>query len=291
MKIFLTGATGFVGRNLAAELLHRGHQVVALVRRSSSVEGVTELIGDVTNPDSIDLDAIKTCDAANHLVGIIRQFPKEGITFDKLHTEATQNVLWACREAGVKRYIHMSALGADKKSSACYHRTKAEAEEAVQQSDLDWTIIRPSMILGSDGEFYQMVRKMIKLGVVPLIGDGSAPMAPLAISTVCEAFANALEKPESIGQSYDFGGEVVTYRQMVGALAKAMEKRCIFINNPVKVMQFLASKLDQFRQFPLSRGQINMLIEAKSPADNRIYADLGLDFKAMKQVAQEIVNA
>jgi len=300
MRIFITGATGFVGKHLVLELLKRKHHVVALVRqpnhlrirlpKSIDTSQLTGIGGDVTDPDSIDLDAIKACDAAIHLIGIIRQFPSQGITFDKLHTDATKNVLWACREAGIKRFIHMSALGANKSSSACYHRTKAEAEEAVQQSDLDWTIMRPSMIFGKDGEFYRMVRRMIKVGIVPLIGDGSTPMAPITISTACEAFSRTLEKPESVGQIYEFGGEVVTYRKMVEILAEVMKERCIFVENPVRLMQFLAAKLDRFRQFPLSRGQINMLLEARPPADNRIYDDLNLEFKDMKRVAEEVVN-
>jgi NADH dehydrogenase len=290
MRIFITGGTGFVGRHVIAELKSRGHEVAALVRRPGSVDGVEEITGDVTRKETLDGATLKDCDAAIHLVGIIRQFPKQRITFERLHVDATRHILWACHEAGIERYLHMSALGADVESKACYHRTKAQAEELVRTSQLQWTIFRPSMILGADGEFFRMVTGMIKRGIVPLIGDGSSPMAPLAVSTVAQAFANALERDVSIHKTYDFGGEVVSYRQMVEKIAAAMGRRALFIGSPVRLMQMIAARLDRFRWFPLSRGQINMLLESRPPADNRIYEDLDLEFKEIGEVIREVIS-
>ena len=290
MKIFITGGTGFVGRHIIQELKGRGHEIVALVRRPNSLQGVQEMVGDVTQRETLDAGRLSDCQAVIHLVGIIRQFPKEGITFERLHVDATRNLLWTCHEAGIQRYVHMSALGADPDSAACYHRTKAQAEELVHTSSLNWTIIRPSLILGPDGEFFRMISSMIRWHVVPLIGDGSSPVAPVGVSTVARAFANAMENGATFGKTYELGGEVLSYREMVARLAGVMGKRVIFIRNPISLMRLLATKLDRFKWFPLSRGQINMLLEAKPPADNSIYNDLGLQFMGVEEVVRGLVH-
>ncbi len=290
MKIFLTGGTGFVGRQIIAELKNRGHEILALVRQPNSISGVQEIVGDVTSRHSINLKRLRKCDAAIHLVGIIRQFPEEEITFDKLHVNATRNMLWTCYEVGIGRYLHMSALGANPQSASCYHRTKAEAEELVRTSQLDWTIIRPSVILGKDGEFFRMIRQMVSRRIVPLIGDGSSPMAPVTVATVAEAFVNALENRASVGKIYELGGEVLSYRQIMEKLAQLLNKRVIFIRMPVPLMWFVASRLDRFKSFPLSRGQISMMKEATAPQDRSIYNDLGLQFKDFNHVLKEVLS-
>lgn len=290
MNIFLTGGTGFVGRWVLEELKRRGHEVAALVRRPNSLVGVQEIVGDVTRRETLDAGRLTGCQAAIHLVGIIRQFPKRGITFDKLHVLATRNVIALCQQAGIRRYVHMSALGADPGSAASCHRTKAQAEELVRSSGLDWTILRPSLILGPDGEFFRMLTGMIRRRVVPLIGDGSSPVAPIAVSTVAQAFANALENDVAIGKTYELGSEVLSYRDMVARMAEAVGKRVIFIRNPAFLLRVLASKLDRFRWFPLSRGQITMLLESKPPADFSIYENLGLEFKGMEEVVRENIK-
>ncbi|NIQ96450.1 MAG: NAD(P)H-binding protein, partial [Desulfuromonadales bacterium] len=111
--------------------------------------------------------------AVIHLVGIIREFPGKGVTFKKLHTEATRNALAAAAECGVGRFLQMSANGTRANADTGYHQTKWQAEEAVRSSSLDWTIFRPSLIYGKDGEFVTMMKELVsKLPVVPVIGDG-----------------------------------------------------------------------------------------------------------------------
>ncbi len=110
MKVLVTGGTGFVGGHLVRELLRNGHRVVLLShhRAGGAEQGVTVVRGDVTDPVSVGA-AAWGCDAAINLVGIIREFPSRGVTFDRLHPLATRNVVDAAKEAGIKRYLQMSA--------------------------------------------------------------------------------------------------------------------------------------------------------------------------------------
>jgi NADH dehydrogenase len=290
MKVFVTGGTGFVGRRIVSELLRREHQAVLLVRKADPLAGVEGIIGDVTLADSIRISDLTDCRAAIHLVGVIREFPARGITFDRLHVDATRNVLEACRQAGIRRYIHMSAMGANEISKAAYHRTKAHAEELVRSSNLDWTIIRPSLILGRSGEFTRMIRKMVRRRIVPLIGRGSSCVAPVAVSTVAQAFVSTLENENAVGRIYDLCGEAMTYRQMMKALAREMGKRVLFVRVPEKLVCAYATLLDRYPSFPITREQIVMMKEASAPVDYSVYDELGLEFKEVKEVMREAIQ-
>ena len=182
MLIFISGATGFVGGNLRRELLARGHRLRLLVhRRQESPEAGVEMVsGDVTSKESY-MDAVQGCDAVINLVGIIREFPGRGTTFQRLHVEATRALVEASREAGVTRYVQMSALGTRLNATSRYHQTKYRAEEVVRTSGLSWTIFRPSLIFGQGDAFINMLAGYIRTyPAVPVIGDGTYRLQPIA---------------------------------------------------------------------------------------------------------------
>jgi NADH dehydrogenase len=291
MKVFLTGGTGFVGRHILAELRRRGYAVKALVRRTGSLAGVEELPGDVTRPETFPPSSLQDCQAVVHLVGIIREFPSKGITYRKLHVEATENVLRACREAGIRRYLHMSALGADPRSAAQYHRSKAAAEELVRGSGLDWTIFRPSVIIGASGELITMLVSMVKKTVLPLIGDGSFPVAPVAATTVAQAFVNALEKENAVGKTYELGGDVISFRELLDKITAIQKRKVFYVKVPVSWLKAMTGPLDRFAFLPITREQIIMFEENQPPQDYSIYDDLDLDYRGLEQVLEEGLTA
>jgi uncharacterized protein YbjT (DUF2867 family) len=284
MKVFITGASGFVGRYIVRELLAQGHSVVALLRQGKSLPGVEVLTGDITSPEAIDPRKLEGCQAAIHLVGIIREFPRRNVTFSRLHVEGTRNILKVCESVGIKRYVHMSALGARVDSRAGYQRSKAEAEKLVRGSSLDWTIIRPGVILGPQGEFFKMIRTLVKLPLTPMIGNGQSLMAPVAIATVARAFVQALDSPEAHYKKYDLGGEVVTYQEMMEKLASAMGRKIRILHVPMGVIRKLAELFDRFSFFPITREQLIMLEETAEPQPPEIYRDLNVEFLWLDEV-------
>jgi len=287
MKVFVTGATGFVGKHLMAEMHRRGHEIIALVRRPGQMQAVQEIIGDITQSQILDPDCLTGCDAAIHLVAIIREFPASGITFQKIHVEGTKNVLEACPKAGIKRFLHMSALGADPDSHVAYLRTKALMEEMVKASGLDWTIFRPAVILGRGGELMGTLQKLAALPLTPLMGDGSFIMEPVAVSTVVQAFVNALEKPETIGKTFELRGEAITYRDLLAGIAQLQGRKARFISVPLSLIQLQARLLDRFAWFPVTREQIVMLEEYQTSDDRAAYGELGLAFKGIEEILME----
>jgi NADH dehydrogenase len=268
MKVFVTGGTGFVGREILAQLLRAGHTVRALVRQGSTAKldepGKIDVHpGDITDAESL-VGALEGCDAVIHLVGIIREFPGRGITFKKMHVTATENILEACDEQGVQRFLHMSSNGTRKNGSTAYHRTKWQAEELVRASALDWTIFRPSLIFGRGSEFVKMLTELIRrVPVVPVLGDGQYRMQPVSVAQVAESFVRALEMPESIGATYQQGGgESYSYDTILDLTGRAMgREKVVKVHQPLFMIKPMIKMLQGFEQFPITQDQLKMLLE------------------------------
>lgn len=268
MKIFLTGGTGFVGSEVLRQLVAAGHTVKALVREGSEAklaaqEGIDIHHGDITDAASL-VGAMEGCDAVIHLVGIIREFPKRGVTFKRMHVIGTENVLEAAEEQGVNRYLHMSSNGTRERSSTGYHRTKWQAEEMVRNSTLDWTIFRPSLIFAPGSEFVHMLSEVIrKLPVVPVIGDGRYRMQPVALQEVASSFVKALEIPETIGKLFHLGGsESYSYDEILDLTSQAMGKgKATKIHQPLFMIKPMIRMMQGSEHFPITSDQLTMLIE------------------------------
>ena len=264
MKIFISGGTGFVGGHLTSELLSRGHELRLLVhRRGAKVEGVEHLEGDITRLEDF-AGAIKGCDAVINLVGIIREFPSRGATFEKLHVQATANILAAAQKGGVRRYLQMSALGTRPDAVSQYHKTKFRAEELVRASGLEWTIMRPSLIYGPKDTFINMLADQLRtVPVMPVIGDGLYRLQPIHADDVARCFALALEQPETIGQSYELcGNDRLSYLELLDTVAAAMGKSAPFKPRaPLGLMKLIIPVMQNIPQFPITSDQLQMLIE------------------------------
>ncbi|MFZ2087863.1 MAG: complex I NDUFA9 subunit family protein [Desulfobaccales bacterium] len=283
MKVLVTGATGFVGQEVVKELVDRGHEVRALVRRGSEKklkkEKRVEIFpGDCLHPENL-APAAAGCEAVIHLVGIIREFPGRGLTFERVHVQATHNVVDAAQAAGVRRYLHMSALGARPEPADPYHLTNFMADEYVMTSALPYTIFRPSVIYGpGDQSINLFVRQIQRLNFFPIIGDGQYKLQPVPVDTVAKAFALALELPPTENRIYEVGGpEPLTFDEVIDTIAQVTHRRVKKIHQPVWTMSFAAKLCGRFRWFPLTPGQLRMLLEGSTCDPTAFYQDFGLE--------------
>lgn len=270
--VFVSGASGFVGTAVVNELLRRGNLVHAAIRSRElrlNDARVTCFRGNLDDPTLLDR-ALERCSAAIHLVGIIRENPGSGTTFRRIHVDFTRAVVDACIRRGVQRYVHMSALGARSDSLSLYHQTKAAAEQIVVSSPLSWTILRPSLIYGPDGEFVQMMAKWAKGTAAPffampyfgsgLLGTGPQHLVqPVSVDDVAWAFVEAIDRPNTIGKRYDVAGtQRLTWRDMYRTFSMAVTgkaKRTLPI--PAWYAQFLTRVLPA-KLLPFGRAEVIM---------------------------------
>ena len=264
MKIFISGATGFVGGHVTRELLERGHELRLLVhRRGPASAAVEQVEGDVTRLESFE-QAAEGCQAVINLVGIIREFPARQITFERLHVLATSNVLAAAQKAGVPRYLQMSALGTRPDAVSGYHSSKYRAEELVRASGLEWTILRPALIFGPKDAFINMLANQLRLApVMPIIGSGLYRLQPIHADDVARCFALSLEMPETITQTYDLcGNDRLSYEELVDAIAAALGKSAPFKPHaPLSLMKLVIPIMQNLPPFPITMDQLQMLLE------------------------------
>jgi len=265
-RVFVTGATGFVGRTVIQALRAEGYVVRCLVRRGSErdlrgVEAIERVEGDVLSPQTLE-EGMAGCDAVVHLVGIIREHVPTNTTFYRVHVQGTGNVVAAAASVGVRRYIHMSALGAREGARSRYHQTKWAAEEAVHACSLPWTIVRPSVIYGrGDGFVSLLVWVVRRLPVVPLIVGGR--LQPVPVEQVAQGVARALSRPSAVKQTYEVGGpDRVTLGDLVDLIGKVLGRRRILkFNVPRVVVRVATRALHRLPYFPLTPDQLLMLEE------------------------------
>ena len=264
MKIFIAGGTGFVGGHLVSELLNRGHSARLLVhRRSAPLEGVEQSEGDIAQPESFE-NQLAGCDAVINLIGIIREFPSRGITFEKLHVQATANLLSAAKKSAIRRYLQMSALGTRADAVSAYHKTKWLAEEQVRASGLDWTIFRPSLIFGPKDAFVNMLAAQLRLApIMPVIGSGAYRLQPIHAKDVASCFALALEKPETAGHVFNLcGNDRMSYVDLLDSIAVVMGRSKPFKPHaPLGLMKLIIPIMQNIPQFPITMDQLQMLLE------------------------------
>ncbi|MFC4767652.1 complex I NDUFA9 subunit family protein [Effusibacillus consociatus] len=300
MRIFLTGGTGYVGSAILQACLEQGHELVCLVRPGSatkldlsphSAKLITVVQGDVLDPSSLE-KGMTGCDAVIHLVGIIREFPNRGITFDKLHTTATDNMIKTAQKLSIRRFVHMSALGARVGSRSGYSHTKGLAEQIVKESGLDWTIFRPSVIFGPKDEFVNMLADMIrKTPVVPVIGTGEYRLQPVSLANVAEGFVKSLSRLDTIGQAYEVGGtRSYSYNEMIDEIASAVGKRRPKFHAPLPIMWPVITMMERFPFFPITRPQLTMLLEGNTCDPSEFYETFDIKPVSFSEGIREYVR-
>ncbi len=267
-RIFVTGGTGFVGKAVVRALQAHGFLVRCLVRPGSEpdlrgFEAIERVPGDVLIPEGL-ADSIQGCAAVIHLVGIIREHPGRSVTFERLHMVATTNMVDATKAAGVHRYLQMSALGTRPNARSRYHQTKWAAEEAVRQSGFHWTIFRPSVIYGPEDGFVTLLARLVRwLPLVPVIGHGKYQLQPVPVEQVAEAFARALARQETVGQTYEVGGpRAYPFTEILDLVGAALGKPKVRkVYQPIGVMRPLVACCQHLPFFPLTADQLLMLEE------------------------------
>lgn len=272
MRIVVLGGTGFVGRQLVARLLDAGHEVSVLSRnreshRESCIAPAVVLSTDVMSVPALT-QRLRGADVAVNLVGILNERGSDGIGFRRAHVDLTRALLEACRDAGVGRLLQMSAMNAGKGDSH-YLATRGEADTAVRQSALQWTLFQPSVIFGrGDGLFNRFAKLLRLLPVFPL-ARANARFAPVWVGDVCAAIVRSIDDDRSIRHTYELAGpRVMTLAQIVRYTRDTLGLRRLIVPLPDFLGRLQAFAAELIPGKPFSRDNFrSLLVDSVAKSD------------------------
>jgi NADH dehydrogenase len=291
--ITLYGGSGFLGRHIVRALAKTGARMRVAVRRPElaghlqplgGVGQINAVQANVRFPESLRA-AAEGADAIINLVGILVPHGKQ--SFAAVNDEGARHVAEAAREAGVKTFVHVSAIGADRNSPSAYGRTKAEGERAVLELEPKAIIVRPSIVFGPEDDFFNRFAALARISpALPLIGGGTTKLQPVFVGDVAKAAVAALIGQAKRGSPYELGGpEVLTLKDvMQRVLAYTMRKRML-VSEPFWLAKLQGAMLQLLPNPPLTLDQVRML-----EVDNVVGKAANDDSRTLQGLAIESVG-
>jgi NADH dehydrogenase len=292
-QVTVFGGSGFIGRHLVEHLGRAGASVRVATRHPpqtaepSRLARVQQVQADILDDEAVQA-AIRGADTVINLVGILS--PTQRQTLTAIHEAGARRVAASAKHLGVKQLVHVSALGAGRTAPALADRSKAAGEAAVRTAFPDATIIRPSLVFGSDDHFFNgFAARARRLPALPLIGGGRTRFQPVYVEDVVAGFAAILASPASRGETYEFGGpRVYTFRELLEFVCATIKSRPLLVPVPFWAAELLGGLLQVFPDAPLTRDQVRLLRTDKVVSGfEPTLADIGVEARALETVVPE----
>ena len=266
-RVAILGGAGFIGRYVVKRLAERG-DVLTVGGRTASAAKYLKLKGDVGQVGLVNLSIadekllpafVASNDAVVNLVGILHESGRQ--RFDLLHHVAPARLARLAREAGVDRFVHLSAIGADPRSTSAYARTKAAGEAAVRDAFPTATILRPSVVFGPEDQFFNRLAAMAMISpVMPLIGGGETRFQPVYVGDVADAVVRCIDDSATAGRTYELGGpRGYTLRELTELLLAEIHRKRLLIDLPFGLATLQARLMALLPNPPLTPDQVEML--------------------------------
>jgi uncharacterized protein YbjT (DUF2867 family) len=283
--VTILGGTGFLGRYLVRQLAALGYTVRVVGRhatRASHLKTMGDpgqivlLSADVTKPESL-LPTLQGAYAVVNLVGVL--FERGTQQFSALHAQAPEQLAKLARQAGVKHFVHLSALGVDKAVSAKYARTKVTGEKAVRSAFPEAVILRPGIVFGAEDQFFNLFARLSTIiPVLPLIGGGKKRVQPVFAGDVARAIVAAITLPDAMGKTYELGGaETFTWREVMEYIARYTGRKSFLLPLPYEIASTLALLTEWLPRPLITRDQVRLLQQDNVVQDGALgFAQLGI---------------
>jgi uncharacterized protein YbjT (DUF2867 family) len=261
------GGSGFIGRYIVQRLAARGDVIPVGCRRAEEAKFLKPL-GDVGQIATLNLSIgdeqilpafLAGNEALVNCVGILRESRSQ--TFDRVHHTGPARLARLAREAGIERFVHISAIGADSRSSSAYARTKAAGEAAVRDAFPTVTILRPSVVFGAEDQFFNRFAAMATISpVLPLIGGGQTRFQPVYVGDVADAVLKCLDDPTTTGRTYELGGpKVYTFRELIELMLGEIRRKRSLVDLPFGLAAIQARLMSILPNPPLTPDQVELL--------------------------------
>ena len=280
MRIMVTGSTGFLGRRVVKTLSAQGHQVRCLVHipGREAIFHDEELdihYGNVTDPPALRA-AIYDLDAIVHLVAIIKE--RGASTFNAFNHLGTKTVATAAAQAGVRHFVHVSAIGAQDTPSYPYLYSKWQAEREVMACGIPYTVIRPSILFGEGDEFTNTLAGVVRaFPIVPIADVGANLFQPIAVEDAARCITAVVGNEGFMGKTVEIGGpEHLSYSDIVQIIARTLELRRALLPIPVSVMQTLVRVMEMVLPHPpATTEQFRMVVLPNITELDSVYSHFG----------------
>ena len=289
------GGTGFLGRHVVRALAKRGYRVRVAVRRPElaghlqpmgRVGQIHAVQANLRYPESVTA-AVRDADVVINLVGIL--FERGGQRFDTVMTAGAQTVARAAQAVSAP-LVHVSAVGADEKSSSRYAQAKAAGERLVLAADQATIIVRPSIIFGPEDDFFNRFAALARIApALPLVGGGLTRMQPVFAGDVAEAIARAVDGDLRPGLVYELGGpDVRTFKQLMQFVLVTIQRRRLLVPVPFALMKLQAMILQFLPKPPITPDQVELL-----KVDNVVSDDAKRDGRTLEAIGitPELIEA
>jgi uncharacterized protein YbjT (DUF2867 family) len=266
-RVTIFGASGFVGRYIVRDLARDG-AVIAACSRHARTAGFLKPMGDVGQIATFSADladeralaaVVAGADVVINTAGIL--YERGAQRFDPVHHRGPGRLAALAKAAGVKRFVHFSALSADPHSRSAYGRSKAEGEAAVRASFPGATILRPSLIFGPEDGFFNRFAAMARFSpALPLIGGGGTKFQPVYVGDIAAAVATVLARNDTEGETYELAGPAVfSLRQLFELILHVTGRKRVLLPVPFGLAMLKAPVLELAPRPLLTRDQVRML--------------------------------
>jgi NADH dehydrogenase len=262
--ITVFGGSGFIGRHLVQRLAAGGWivrvgvrdpEAASFLKTMGDAGQIVPMAADVTDPASTAA-AIDGAEAVVNLVGILYERGRR--TFQRVHVDGAATVARAAHEAGAKRLVQMSAIGADPDSPAAYGRTKAAGEDAAKAAFPGVSVVRPSVVFGPEDDFFNRFASMAR--ILPVLPVFDVSFQPVYVGDVADAIVRILDDPATAGRTYELGGpRVIRFRELMEIVLEETGRRCLLLPLPLAVAELQATFMELLPKPPLTRDQVKLL--------------------------------
>ena len=265
----ILGGGGFIGRYLVRNLTKKNYRCIISTRKAfqkgylktQATPGAIELVDWNPNNFSELKEAIKNSDVVINLIGILYETRKQ--KFYNIHSDIPEAVAKICSESDVKKFIHVSAIGANENSKSLYQKSKYQGEIKSLTNFKNTIIIRPSVVCGTEDNFTNLFSKLSILPIIPIVGI-NYKFQPILVKDVADAITKAIEIKDNQGKIYEIGGpKIISFGDMVKSIFKTIDKKRLLVSMPMPLAK-IQSTITDFLPFPpiLTKDQCEILSEA-----------------------------
>jgi uncharacterized protein YbjT (DUF2867 family) len=286
------GGTGFVGCRVVRHLRESGTRVRIVTRHRGRAEGdgIEQIVADAHDERSVEA-AIAGADGVVNAISLYVEHGSD--TFQAVHVEAAAKIARAARQAGTRRFVHISGIGANKGSPSSYIRNRGEGEAAVETAFPAAVIVRPAVMFAPDDAFLTTILRLLRsLPAYPIFGDGRTRLQPVHADDVATAIVQILRQSQKPHPIYELAGpRVYSYEELLRTIARIAGLRPVLVRTPFALWDALAGFAEMLPQPPLTRNQVELMQIDTTASENRPgFRTLGISPRSLEGELEAILR-